>query len=123
MMVERKGGMTSEELTQLRNQVLDELMTLVDEVDIEPEDKYNILMSRYIATGDNSLLKTSLEAAKKISDPKARGSAFVQLLGEIDANPEVNPPEAENQDLPPQAEQVSETQETSGPVPVQIVEQ
>lgn len=76
--------MNSEDVQKLRNQVLDELIKLVDEVGVEPEDKYNIIISRYIAIGDTALLRDAYNIALTITSPKERAAALLQVLSEID---------------------------------------
>lgn len=72
-----------DDLTQLKGQILDDLIVIVDETDVEPIDKFDILMLRYVNTGDAGLLSRLYEVTKTIPDPTERGSALMKLFEEI----------------------------------------
>lgn len=72
------------DLTKLKNETLDELIKVTDEEGLEPEDKFELLMTRYIADGNTDLLTQALDVAKTIEDISMKGQALMQLLEEID---------------------------------------
>ncbi len=72
------------DLTKLKNEVLDELIKVTDEEGLEPQEKFELLLSRYVNDGDQALLSDALTAAKAIEDVTVKGQALMQLLEEID---------------------------------------
>lgn len=72
-----------DELNGLKNQVLDDLIKIVDEDGLDPAERYEIIMARYDAIGDNSLLIKAYEVARDIEDNAVRGNALMQILEEI----------------------------------------
>ncbi len=72
------------DLSKLKNEVLDELIKVTDEEGLEPQEKFEFLLTRYINDGDQSLLAEALVVAKSIEDTTAKGQALMQLLEEID---------------------------------------
>ncbi len=88
--------MNQEEIQKLRSQLVDELVVLVDETDLEPEDKFDIIVNQYTMTGDIALLKDAHKAATGIKDVKEKGAALLWVLNEIDLIGEVPAAEPEN---------------------------
>ena len=72
------------DLQKLKNDVLDELITITDEGDLSAEDKFQVVMMRYINGGDIELLDTAYKAAQQIKDATVKGNALIQLAEEID---------------------------------------
>ena len=72
------------DLTKLKDETLDELIKVTDEEGLEPEDKFELLMTRYVADGNTELLAQALSAAKQIEDISLKGQALMQILSEID---------------------------------------
>lgn len=72
------------DLNKLKDQTLDELIKVTDEEGLEPEDKFELLMTRYVADGNTELLSQALSAAKQIEDISLKGQALMQILSEID---------------------------------------
>lgn len=97
-----------DDLTNLKNQILDDLIGLIDEEGIEPAERFDLLLTRYLSAGDASLLQKAYEAAKSIEDSSARGNALMQLLEEVNiaqaepaeqpAQTETHPDEPESSD-------------------------
>ncbi len=95
-----------DELAKLKDQVLEDLIQVTDETDVDPADRFEILMSRYVNTGETALLNKAYDAAKAIPETAAKGSALMQLLEEIniaqaDASAETAPEQTESNDQPP----------------------
>lgn len=88
-------------LQNLKQELLDELAKLTDESGIDPLDKFDVIMSRYMVTGDENLLSQAIEVAKTIEDPKERGNAMMQLLDEVDLaqNSDNEPPTEDQADI------------------------
>lgn len=72
------------DLQKLKDEVLDELITLTDEADLNPADKFDLLMTQYINSGDVQLLRKAYEAAQAIEDKTDKGNALMQLVSEIE---------------------------------------
>ena len=72
------------DLQNLKNELLDELIKITDETGVDPIDRFDIVMGRYMNTGETDLLAQATSIAKTIEDPKDRGNAMMQLLDEID---------------------------------------
>ncbi len=72
------------DLQKLKTQVLDELISLTDEGSLDPVDRYELVMTQYVSSGDVSLLEKAHGAAKEIEDPAQKGSALMQILEEIE---------------------------------------
>ncbi len=72
------------DLTKLKDETLDELIKVTDEEGLEPEDKFELLMTRYVADGNTDLLPQALSVAKQIEDISLKGQALMQILSEID---------------------------------------
>lgn len=72
------------DLNKLKDETLDELIKVTDEGGLEPEDKFELLMTRYVADGNTDLLTQALGVAKTIEDTSMKGQALMQILSEID---------------------------------------
>jgi len=72
------------DLAKLKNEILDEIISIVDDADMEPVEKFDLLMVRYISTGDTALLVKAYDVTKSIQDSSEKGSTLMQLLEEID---------------------------------------
>lgn len=72
------------DLTKLKDETLDELIKVTNEEGLEPEDRFELLMTRYVADGNTDLLPQALSVAKQIEDTTLKGQALMQILSEID---------------------------------------
>lgn len=72
-----------DDLNQLKGQILDDLIVIIDETDVDPAEKFDILMLRYVNTGDAGLLTRLYEVTKAITDPTEKGTALMRLFEEI----------------------------------------
>jgi len=74
---------TPDELLGIKRQVLTQLSPLVDHLDQMPEERFRTLMMMIQASDDQALVKSAYEAAKKITDEKARAQALLDIVNEI----------------------------------------
>lgn len=72
------------DLKNLKNQILDELIKITDSADLDPIERFDLTMTQYANSDDQSLLATAFKAAQQIEDVAPRGTAFMQLLEEIE---------------------------------------
>lgn len=74
----------SDDLESIKQQALTELSPLVDKLDQSPEEKYKILMMMIQATDNQDLISEAFHCAQQITDDKARGTALLSIINEID---------------------------------------
>lgn len=72
-----------DELLDLKQQALQQLTPLVDQLDQTPEEKFRTTMMMIQASDDQSLLKTAYAAAQAINDEKERAQALLDIINEI----------------------------------------
>jgi hypothetical protein len=70
-------------LLEIKQQALQQLSPLVDNLEQSPEDKFRTTMMMIQASDNQSLLKTAFESAQKITDDKARAQALLDVVNEI----------------------------------------
>jgi hypothetical protein len=75
------GG--TDELLDLKQSALHELSPLIGHLEQSPEEKFRTTMMMIQASDDQTLLTTAYEAAKAISDEKARAQALLDIVNEI----------------------------------------
>lgn len=73
----------SDDLLSIKQQALQQLNPLVDQLDQDPEEKFKTTMMMIQASDDQSLVKTAYETAKQITDEKARAQALLDVVNEI----------------------------------------
>ena len=73
-----------DEYTNLKNQVLDELIKITDEGELTPLEKFEFIMTQYTSNGNTSLLNKAFISAQEIENVSEKGQALMQLLEEID---------------------------------------
>lgn len=73
----------SDELLDIKQDALHELTPLVGHLEQTPEEKFRTTMMMIQASDDHSLIKTAYEAAKQITDEKARAQALLDVVNEI----------------------------------------
>lgn len=71
------------DLIRIKQDALHELTPLVDHLDQTPEEKFRTTMMMIQAADDQSLLPVAFDAAKSISDDKARAQALLDVINEI----------------------------------------
>ena len=70
-------------LLAIKQTALQQLSPLVGHLDQTPEEKFQTTMMMIRASDDQSLVQTAYEAAKAITDDKARAQALLDIINEI----------------------------------------
>ncbi len=80
----------SGDLATLKQTALSELRPLMDKVELPAEEKFNTYLLLIRSTDDASLVGPAHQAALAISDEKARATALLEIIKEIDylSNPD-----------------------------------
>ena len=73
-----------EEMNQVKEQALRELVPLLANMNINPEQKFKIYRDMIESLHDNSVAMPALEAAKQIQDENIRAEALLYLVTLID---------------------------------------
>ncbi len=74
---------TSNDLITIKQDALQHLTPLVGHLEQTPEEKFRTTMMMIQAADDQSLVKVAFEAAKEITDDKARAQALLDVINEI----------------------------------------
>jgi hypothetical protein len=74
---------TSEDLTTIKEQALQQLDPLMGQLDQTPEEKFRTTMMMIQAADNKSLIPSAYEAAQQIKDDKARAQALLDVVNEI----------------------------------------
>jgi hypothetical protein len=82
----------SDDLDGIKKQALIELRPLVDKLDLEPEEKFDIYLLLLRSTDDRTLIDPAHKTATEIADETKRAQALLDVIKEIDylSNPPVN---------------------------------
>ena len=72
-----------DELLGIKQEALQALSPLVGHLEQTPEEKFRTTMMMIQASDDQSLLREAYDAAKQISDEKARAQALLDVVNEI----------------------------------------
>ena len=72
------------DLASLKQTALTELRPLIDKVELPAEEKFNTYLMLIRSTDDASLVGPAHQAALAISDEKARATALLEIIKEID---------------------------------------
>lgn len=72
-----------DDLSGMKQEALDELHPLFEHLELSPEEEFKTTMMMIQANDDKTMLKKAFEAAKKISDDKARSHALLDVINEI----------------------------------------
>ncbi len=75
------GG--SDALLTLKQQALQQLSPLVDQLEQSPEEKFRTTMMMIQASDNQELLQSAYDAANQIPDEKARAQALLDVINEI----------------------------------------
>lgn len=73
----------SGDLLSIKQDALTQLTPLVGHLEQTPEEKFRTTMMMIQAADDQSLVKVAFDAAKEISDDKARAQALLDVINEI----------------------------------------
>ncbi|NCU38686.1 hypothetical protein EOL96_06585 [Candidatus Saccharibacteria bacterium] len=71
-------------LDVIKQQALGELRPLVDKLQVEPDEKFDIYLLLLRSTDDKDLIAPAHEAAKLIPDESKRAQALLDIIKEID---------------------------------------
>lgn len=71
------------DLIGLKQSALQELSPLIGHLEQTPEEKFRTTMMMIQASDDQSMLQTAFNAAKEITDEKARAQALLDVVNEI----------------------------------------
>ncbi len=74
---------STDDLTAIKQQALQQLSPLVNHLEQSPEERFHTTMMMLQATDDQSLVKTAYEAAQAITDEKTRAQALLDIVNEI----------------------------------------
>lgn len=74
----------SPELESVRKEALNDLKPLVGNLDLSPEEKFDIHLLLLRSTDDTSLIAPAYEIAKSIADENKRAQALLDVIKEID---------------------------------------
>lgn len=73
----------SQDLLSIKQEALGHLSPLVSHLDQSAEEKFRTTMMMIQATDNQDLVKEAFEAAKQITDDKARAQALLDIINEI----------------------------------------
>jgi hypothetical protein len=73
----------ADDLLDIKQDALQELSPLVGHLEQSPEEKFRTTMMMIQASDDHSLIKVAYDAAKQITDEKARAQALLDVVNEI----------------------------------------
>lgn len=77
------GPVNSDNLLSMKQQALQQLTPLVNHLNQSPEEKFRTIMMMIQASDDHTRLNEAFEAAKEITDDKARAQALLDVINEI----------------------------------------
>lgn len=70
-------------LLSIKADALHDLSPLVNQLDLEPEEKFKTIMMLIQTSDDKTLIPEAYEIAKKISDDKVKAQALLDVVNEI----------------------------------------
>jgi len=79
-----KPSASSSDLDGIKKMALTELRPLVDKLNLEPEEKFDIYLLLLRSTDDTTLIAPAHDAAKEIADESKRAQALLDVIKEID---------------------------------------
>ncbi len=74
---------TPSDLMDIKQQALQQLSPLVGQLDQSPEEKFRTTMMMIQASDNKDMIPDAFEAAKQITDDKARAQALLDVINEI----------------------------------------
>ncbi|PID32555.1 hypothetical protein CR956_01830 [Candidatus Saccharibacteria bacterium] len=75
---------TTEPLEDIKQEALDELRPLIDKLNVDPQEKFDICLLLIRSTDDKALIAPAHEAARDITDEAHRAQALLDIIKEID---------------------------------------
>lgn len=76
-------AVASDDLINLKQEALQQLSPLISHLDQTPEERFRTTMMMIQATDDSSKIQDAYDAAKQITDDKARAQALLDIVNEI----------------------------------------
>lgn len=73
----------SDELLNIKQQALQQLSPLVNELEQTPEERFRTTMMMIQASDNQDLIKSAYDAAEQISDKKEKAQALLDVVNEI----------------------------------------
>jgi hypothetical protein len=73
----------NDHLSAIKIQALDELYPLIDNLDLNPEERFRTLMMMIQASDNQDLVELAYQAAHQISDEKIKAQALLDIVNEI----------------------------------------
>lgn len=74
---------STDDLLHIKQEALQHLSPLVGHLEQSPEERFRTTMMMIQASDDQTLIKVAYEAAKEITDEKARAQALLDVVNEI----------------------------------------
>ena len=74
----------SEDLSEIKQDALNDLRPLVDKLDIAPEEKFDTYLLLIRSTDDKTLIAPAYAAAQAIADESRKAQALLDVIKEID---------------------------------------
>jgi hypothetical protein len=74
---------SSDDLIDIKQQALQQLSPLLDQLDQSPEEKFRTTMMMIQAADNQSLIKDAYESAEQITDEKVKAQALLDIVNEI----------------------------------------
>lgn len=74
---------TDQHLTEAKKRALAALVPLMGDLEVDPEQKFNMCMNAIRSTDNKELVPAALDAALAIEDKRAKAEALVELVNEI----------------------------------------
>lgn len=78
-----KTGAPTDNLLDIKQEVLQALTPLVDHLEQSPEEKFRTTMMMIQASDNHALIRTAYDAAQKITNEKERAQALLDIVNEI----------------------------------------
>lgn len=72
------------DLDAIKKNALDELQPLLQHVEQSPEERYETVMMMIRTNDDANLISQAYEAAREITDERARANALLNIVSEIE---------------------------------------
>lgn len=73
------------DLNSLKTSVLTDLRPVIENVSIEPDEKYGLLSTLFNANRDSTLIEPAYIAAREITDDTKRAEALLKIVHDIDS--------------------------------------
>jgi hypothetical protein len=91
-------------LERLRSEIVEDLVPIVEEADVDPEQRFTLLLATARLSGSEEKFRKAHKAAMDIQDTQARAGALMDLLDAVDsavAAVSAEPPAAQETENPP----------------------